>query len=307
MKKFYIKQFRLSITGLSLVITIILLTVKQSKAQLNPLGSQYFNNQYLANPAMAGIGEGLNLNMAYRQQWSRVPGSPQLQNFTADYGFNKVGLGISVLNDKAGLQRQTRVVGTYAYHLPLSESQTLHFGVSFGFMNQRLEGNDISGDQDDILVGQYNARDTYIDGDFGLAYTSGGLNIQAALPNLKSFFKKDDIKVADVATFYSAISYKIKLTEGTEGIGIEPKAALRGVKGLDNMWDAGAQLTLADEQIMLSGLYHSTESATFGLGMNYKKKYLISGMYTTQTSALTGYGNGTFELSLRLFLKRKSL
>lgn len=169
--------------------------------------------------------------------------------FTADYGFSKVGLGLSVLNDKARLQRQTRVVGTYAYHLPLSESQNLHFGVSFGFMNRR--------------------------------------------------------EVADVATFYSAISYKIKLTDGNEGIGIEPKVALRGVKGLDNMWDAGAQLTLVDEQILLLGLYHSTESATFGLGMNYKKKYLISGMYTTETSSLTGYSNGTFELSLRVFLSSK--
>ena len=80
--------------------------------------------------------------------------------FRADYGFSKVGLGLSVLNDKARLQRQTRVVGTYAYHLPLSESQNLYFGVSFGFMNQR--------------------------------------------------------EVADVATFYSAISYKVNLTHGNE-------------------------------------------------------------------------------------------
>lgn len=294
-------------TAIYLLLFILFSNAQQASAQLNPLGTQYFNNQYLANPALAGIADGLNLNVAYRQQWSSIPGSPQLQNFTADYGFSKVGMGLSVLNEKVGLQRQTRVVGTYAYHLPVSDGRAIHFGVSFGFMNQRLQGNDISGDQDDILVGLYNARETYVDGDFGLAYTSGGLNIQAALPNLKSFFKKDDVKVADVATFYSAVSYKIKLTEGAEGIGIEPKAALRGVKGMDNMWDAGAQLTLADEQVILLGLYHSTESATFGLGMNYKKKYLISGMYTTQTSTLTGYSNGTFELSLRLHFGAKNL
>lgn len=287
---------------LMVFLTIIFSDVQQSKAQLNPLGAQYFNNQYLANPALAGTVQGLNLNMAYRQQWTKIPGSPQLQNFTADYGFTKVGLGLSVLNEKSGLLRETRLVGTYAYHLLLSERQTLHFGVSFGFMNQRLEGNDISGDQDDILVGQYNARDTYIDGDFGLAYTSGGLNIQAALPNLKSFFKKDDIKVTDVATFYSAISYKIKLTEGTEGINIEPKVALRGVEGLRDMWDAGAQLTLADKQVLLMAMYHSTENCTFGLGMDYKKKYMISGIYTTQTSALSRYTNGSFELNVRLSL-----
>ena len=273
-------------------------TANEVSAQLAPLGAQYFNNEYLANPALAGIANGLNLNVAYRQQWSMVPGAPQLQNLSADYGFTKVGLGLNIVSDRAGLQRQTRVVGSYAYHLPLNESNCLHFGASFGFMNQRLEASDIYGDQDDVLVGQYNGRETYVDGDFGVAYTSGDLNIQAALPNLKSFFKNDNVEIADVATFYTAVSYKIRISEGGDGLGIEPKAAFRGIKGFDNIWDAGAQLTLADEQVMLTGLYHSTESATFGLGMNYKKKYLISGMYTTQTSALTGYSNGSFELNL---------
>ena len=52
------------------------------------------------------------------------------------------------------------------------------------------------------------------------------------------------------------------------------------------------------------GMYHSTENATFGLGMDFKKKYLISGTYTTQTSALSTYTNGSFELNLRLNLNR---
>jgi hypothetical protein len=36
------------------------------------------------------------------------------------------------------------------------------------------------------------------------------------------------------------------------------------------------------------------------LGMNFKRKYLVSGNYTTQTSALSNYTNGNFELNLRL-------
>ncbi|TCC96257.1 PorP/SprF family type IX secretion system membrane protein [Pedobacter hiemivivus] len=275
------------------------------KAQLNPLSAQYFTNQYLINPAFAGAGQGLKLNGAYRKLWSNVPGSPLTQNLTADYGFNKVGLGLAVNNESAGLQRETRVVGSYAYHLPLNDNgQQLHFGVSLGFMSQRLENADIYGNPADPGVAQYNDRKTYLDGDFGVAYTSNKLNVQAAIPNLKRVLKKDDIETADVATFYTAASYQFNLSTGAEGVDLEPKVAYRGVKGFDNIFDAGAQLSIANKQVMLLGMYHSTKNATFGLGMDYKKRYLVSGTYTTQTSALSSYTNGSFELNLRVNLSK---
>lgn len=275
------------------------------KGQLNPLSAQYFINPYLINPAFAGTEQGLKFNGAYRKLWSNVPGSPLIQNLTVDYGFNKVGIGVNINNESAGLQRQTRVVGSYAYHLSLNDNRHyLHFGVSLGFMSQRLENADIYGNPNDPTVGQYNNRKTYLDGDFGLSYTSDKLNIQAVIPNLKSVLKKDVIKLADVATFYTAVSYKIQFSQGAEGIDAEPKLAYRGVKGFDNIWDAGAQFGIANRQVLLLAMYHSTENATFGLGMDYKRKYLISGTYTTQTSALSGYTNGSFELNLRLNLTR---
>lgn len=293
----------------SLLIAFAVLGCGSLKAQLNPLSAQYYTNQYLINPAYAGFaestdgGQGLKVNAAYRKLWSNVSGSPLTQNLTLDYGFGRVGLGLAVQNESAGLQRQTRVLGSYAYHLPLNGGdQQLHFGVSLGFMSQRLENADIYGNPNDPMVGQYNDRKAYLDGDFGLAYTSRRLSIQAALPNLKNVLKKDVIQLADVATFYSAVSYKFDITEGTEGIDVEPKVAYRGVKGFDNIVDAGAQVSIANKQVFLLAMYHSTENTTFGLGMNYKHKYLISGTYTSQTSALSSYTNGSFELNLRLNL-----
>ena len=270
-------------------------------AQLNPLSSQYYTNRYVINPAFAGANNGLRINGAYRKLWDNVPGAPVTQNLTADYGFGKVGIGLNMSNESAGLQRQTRIVGSYAYHLPLNaNNQQLHFGLSVGFMNQRLENADIYGNPNDPMVGLYNDRKTYLDGDFGVAYTSDKLSIEGSLPNLKSFFKKDVIKLADVATFYTAISYKITLSEGMEGIEVEPKVAYRGVKGFDNIFDLSAQAWIANKQVFLMGVYHSSENATFGIGVDFKRKYLISGMYTTQTSALSAYTNGSFELNLRL-------
>lgn len=288
-------------------VTIATLTVSQAVAQLTPMSAIYFQNQYLGNPALAGTESGMDVSLGIREQWTNLPGSPATQAFTASYGLNdKVGLGLNVSNDQSGLFKRTRTVASYAYHLPLSgEEQRLSFGLSLGFMNERIAMEDIRGNSADANVGAYNQRETYIDGDFGFAYTSNAFNIQAALPNMKSYFKKDNINAdaVDRATFFSAISYKFQL-EGQGGFGLEPKVAYRGIKGMDNIIDAGANLSYANNRINLFGMYHSSNSSTFGLGLNYQN-IGFSGMYSTATSALSSYANGNFEMSMKIKLFNK--
>lgn len=271
-----------------------------AKAQLDPLSSQYFNNRYQLNPAFAGIEHVTNLNLGYRSLWNNIPGAPITQAVTVDHGFNKVGLGINFVNDKTGLQRQTRVAGSFAYHLPLNDASKLHFGVSLGVANQNLNTTDIIGNPNDPQSRMYNERETYIDGDFGVAYTNQRLTINAALPNLNKLFKRDDTRYADVARFFSSISYKIPLNSDVNGEIVEPIVAYRAISGYDSIWDAGAQLAVVNQQILLSAMYHSSKNATFGFGMDFKKKYLISALYTSNTSQLSSYTNGSFEVYLRV-------
>lgn len=268
------------------------------KAQLNPFQAQYFANRYLGNPALAGAESGLALSLNYRALFSDIPGAPVSQNLTAAYGHNRVGLGLNVTLDKAGLQRFVRVLASYAYHLPLNENSTLHFGLSAGVMNQRLSTDDVNGNPNDNLIGLYNQRQTHFDGDFGLALTTARISIEAALPNLRNLLWKDNGNVADLPTFYSALSYKIPIQD-TE---LEPKIAFRGIKGLDNIWDAGAQLSFAKKQLMLNGIYHNSGSTSFGVAMDYQKKYLIGFSHTLQTASLSNYTNGDFEINLRIRL-----
>lgn len=283
------------------IALLSLLLCNAGYAQLNPLIAQYFNNRYLANPAYAGAGAGagLNINANYRKQWANIPGSPELQNLALDYGINRSGIGLNIELDKTGLQRQTRVVGSYAYHVPLKgEGHRISFGLSIGFMDQRLSNSDISGNPDDPAAAEY-GTDTKVDGDFGMVYTNGKFSIEAALPNLNFLFKgSEELKVANLPTFYSALSYKFALSGGH--IGLEPRVVFRGVKGFDNLIDVGANVSLLNEQLVLMGMYHSNESASFGVGLNLKKRYLISGSYTTQTSALSSYANGSFEIGLKV-------
>ena len=56
--------------------------------------------------------------------------------------------------------------------------------------------------------------------------------------------------------------------------------------------------------IILNSLTYNYATSCIYMGMDYKKKYLISGTYTTQTSALSNYTNGSFELNLWLNLSK---
>jgi type IX secretion system PorP/SprF family membrane protein len=268
-------------------------------AQINPMGTSYFQNQYLINPAMAGFEKGLNINLGYRKQWNNLPGGPTVQTMTGDYRFNeKVGIGLNIYSDKAGLFKRTRAVVSYAYHLPLNlENEHLSFGLSLGAMSERISEEDINGDPGDANVSNYNERETYVDGDFGMAYTSNTFNLQLSLPNMKELLKQDENKnTVDRAIFFSSTSYKFRFSEV---IGIEPKVCYRGVNGFDNILDAG--INLYANRVNFFGMYHSSQSATYGLGFIYQS-ISFNGIYTTTMSALSGYTNGNFEINLRLRL-----
>ena len=295
----------------ALSLLLITFTGTEVKAQLHPLGAMYFQNQYLGNPAMAGLEQGLRADLAYRKQWSAIPGAPETQALTADYGSSKkAGIGLNIYNDEAGLQKKTRVMGTYAYHLPVNDNGTkLSFGVSLGFMDERIMNENINGESNDLSVSKFNERDTYIDGDFGFAFTSKRLNLQGAVPNLKSFFKTDEqvANVVDQSRYFAAMSYKFSLPNILEGIGLEPKVAYRDIRGYKSMMDAGTNITLANNQVNVLAMYHSNESTTFGMGVKYKSLMVFNGMYTSGTSALRGYSNGNFELNLRVNISELKL
>ncbi|RAJ05495.1 type IX secretion system PorP/SprF family membrane protein [Chitinophaga skermanii] len=272
-------------------------------AQIDPLGTQYFSNQYLGNPAFAGIDTGLHINAAVKRQAKNDPGVPTTMAFTADYAAGKrVGVGLYVYNDKAGLLSNTRVAATYAYHLPLSYSGThqLHFGLSVGFRTEFLDRKGLNGDGSDPSIGRFNSRDNYFDADFGVAYTSNGLNVQAAFPQLVGYFKSGNENMVNSSTFNTAVSYKIPV--GAELTSIEPKVVFRGVRGFDNIVDMGANLVFLDNVANVFGMYHTSKNFTVGAGFNVAHTVGVVCAYTTQTAGLSNYLSGNFTIGLKVDL-----
>lgn len=296
------KKYR---TGVYRALVLLLLAMAglapNSYAQLNPLGQTYFQNQYLANPAMAGLNRGVQVNVAYRQQWTAMPGSPVGQSFTGQYGLGKLGFGVNVYSDKAGILSRTQALATAAYHLPLgAEGQQLSVGLSAGMMDQSIS-SDNPEDMSDVSVTKFNDRGMYLDGDLGLAYTGKGLTIQAAVPNVRNLRQEYEAdNLINRSTFFSAISYKTKinLSEDVNPLGIEPKLVYRGVDGFKSLVDVGANWTVLQEKLSVLTMYHSTQNVTLGLGVKYKALGL-NAMHTTKSYDLRGQEQSNFEIGLQ--------
>lgn len=296
---------RTLIKTIYLLPAFLLGLLASGRAQLNPFQYMYYQDRYLLNPGLAAADRGLNLNLGYRQQWNNLPGAPKTAMLTAECrASEKVGLGLNIQDDHTGLIHSTRVVGTYAYHLPLDGDQRrLHFGLSLGMNDSRVDYNKVVGDVSDDEITLYNQMKPYFDGDFGAAYTSSRLMLSAALPNLRNtvFGESDTRFGADRAVLTAAASYKFNLSNPTGILTLEPLAGFRMIKGHNDIADAGLNFVMHNYGLYLQTLYHSNETMGLGIGLD-QKSYLLNFSYNLETGQLVTLTRGAFELGLKLKL-----
>jgi type IX secretion system PorP/SprF family membrane protein len=276
-------------------------------AQTGNFGTGYFQNQYVLNPAMAGLNsKEFNINTAYNKESTAVSNSAKTIYITADYGLsNAVGLGVNLIMDNIGALSTTRIMGTYAYQVKLNEdNQSLHFGVSVGGVKERFNANDISGDPSDVFLYNFNDRKMQFEADFGVAYLRDRLTLQATAPNFVSTLRDTEKTILSQGTFVASAAYKISIADGGDPINLEPKIAFRSFKGLKSIIDAGANVDFVQNTINLFALYHSNKSVTAGIGFKVLGAFQVSGAYNSGSDNFSGgtIGN-SFELGLRFYTK----
>lgn len=144
------------------------------KAQQRPYYTQYILNNYILNPAFAGIENYTDVKISHRQQWVGLQDAPVTtyltihaptkkddyeretatsfhargenprgKNYVSEYTApgNHGGLGLTIINDKTGPLNNFIASGTYAYHMGIGPHTSLSAGVSAGVSNLRLDAS----------------------------------------------------------------------------------------------------------------------------------------------------------------------
>lgn len=133
---------------LALLMFIIL---KTTQAQQDPLYSQYIFNPFIINPAYAGFSKDLTGLAAYRVQWAGMDGSPVTMNASGHIALadNRMGLGLTLLQDKIGTNKTNEFLVSYGYHISFRNNSRVSFGLQAGVVNYRNDFNDLTIDKND--------------------------------------------------------------------------------------------------------------------------------------------------------------
>jgi len=138
------------------ITTIVTLFIFFTKinAQQDAQYTQYVYNTIVINPAYAGSRGTLNISALYRAQWIGLDGGPTTQtlNINAPTG-NRVGLGLSIVNDEIGNNtiQETYIDGAVSYTVPLSPEQRFAFGLKSSVNLLNLDFSKLEGFSDEPL------------------------------------------------------------------------------------------------------------------------------------------------------------
>jgi len=102
-------------------------------AQQEGIFSQFFYNKLITNPGAAGSTGLPCLTAFHRQQWAGLEGAPVTQalSFNSPILAGRVGLGLTLVNDRIGFMNSTFAQAAYAYRVPIGN----------GFLGMGLHGS----------------------------------------------------------------------------------------------------------------------------------------------------------------------
>lgn len=120
--------------GLAVLFSVFFFT--GVNAQQDSQYTQYMYNTMSINPAYAGSRGLMSMTGLYRNQWLGLDGAPETQtlNVHTPLKRSKVGVGMSIINDKIGngVNQQTYFDGVVSYTVQTSYEGKLSFGLKVG-------------------------------------------------------------------------------------------------------------------------------------------------------------------------------
>lgn len=132
--------------GLGIILFTCLALVQNVKAQQDPQYTQYMFNMQALNPAYVGNqANTISGTLLMRRQWFGIQGAPVTQSFTVNASLmqGSLGLGAVILNDKIGVSNATSALFNWAYHLRVTRTGKLGFGMFAGLRQYRANFADL--------------------------------------------------------------------------------------------------------------------------------------------------------------------
>lgn len=332
-----------------LIIIPVLLCGFVLSAQQRPHYTQYILNNYILNPALSGIENYVDVKLSTRDQWVGLTGAPKTSYFSIqgpigknDYRTTSTsfevpgqnprgsyywenytaaephhGIGLTMVNDKAGSFNRFTVNATYAYHLGLSPTMNLSAGFSAGITNVSIDRTkhdfDGAGDPFDPATGaSLNGELNKIRPDLGFGmwlYSKSyfvGISAQQIIPQKLSFVDDAAILTKGRLIPHLFLTAGYRFLAG-EDVNVIPSVMLKYVQGSSrNNFQPEANLKMQYRDLFwLGGSYRYQDGYAGMIGFNVSNSFNVGYAYDITTTALNTVSRGTHEFMIGFTLGNK--
>ncbi len=285
-----------------LLLAVTVCTVAGLKAQQVPQYAQYMLNDYILNPAVSGIYDYYDVKSNNRYQWVGVTDAPRTYILSVHGPHRKksMGFGGSVYSDVTGPTSRTGAYLSYAYHVKLSQTFKLSFGLSFGVMQFKIDGSKVTlkeGNDPAMSNGVMSA--IVPDATFGTYFYSKNLYLGISLPQLignkLNFFD-------NVADSQSRLARHLLVQAGyTFHLGekwtVQPSVLLKYVAPVPMQIDIGLKIGYND-MVWVGSAFRTKDAISILAGFNIGKNIIFGYAYDINTSSLRNYSSGSHEVMI---------
>ncbi len=303
----------------TIIATILLSFVFQyNYAQQDAQYTQYMYNTISVNPAYAGSRGVMSIMGLHRSQWVGLDGAPRTQTLTLNtpIGDNeRVGLGLSVVNDDIGPTDETYIDVDFSYTIPTSDEGRLSFGIKAGAHLLNIDFQQLT---------QFNQNDALfeanIDNKFspqvgiGAYYHTNKFYFGLSAPNLLEtdhFDESTTSSDSDAVSFLAEERINYYFISGyvfdvNENLKFKPAVLSKLVFGAPLQVDVSANFLLY-ERLTLGVAYRWSAAVTGQIGFQISDSMMIGFAYDRETTELgqSQFNDGSYEVMLRFELFRK--
>lgn len=269
-------------------------------AQQLPQFTQYMFNTISINPAYAGSRETLSVVGLHRSQWVGLEGAPTTQTLSihAPLRNEKVGLGLSFINDELGFENLSYLYGDFSYNINTSDDTKLYFGIKGGFTSYSLDPEYRSSQSEDPIIRGIEDRWSPNIG-AGVYWTSDRWYLGLSTPRIlnTNYSREEGFEALERVSYYFTGGYVFDLGENTK---FKPAALLKGTNGAPLSVDFTANFLFYDKFWLGAGYRFDEQAGEFaGLAdFQVSKQLRIGYAYAYPISDLRPYTSGTHEVLL---------
>ena len=294
----------ITIKTLMATLSVLCLCATKGSAQQDPRYSMYMFNAMSFNPAYAGSLDEVAATVLYRKQWLSFPGAPQTGSFNIHAPIQKenMGLGLSFLNDKAGIINQNYLNLAYSYHLKFKKSR-LSLGLQAVVQNFSAGLSKVQTNQQGYTDNAFNSGDVSVYGiNFGTGafYYSDKYFIGISAPHLLSSNMEKKLAGDPVAAKQGTHAY---LTGGyvftlNPIIKLKPTALLKYAANSPMQVDVNAMVYFYD-LIGIGATYRTTDSFNAMTEIILPKGFRVAYAFDYTLSPLKNYQTGSHEIIMQ--------